>query len=599
MAPAPRPAAAAGMAVQRFGGADRFATAASVSAAHFAPGVAAAFVATGADFPDALAGGPAAARAGGPILLVGRNEIPPATQAELVRLRPSRIVVLGGAGVISDAVVAALAGYQTGGGVQRVGGADRYATAALVSRQTFAPGLGAAYVATGLAFPDALVGGAAAARAGSPVLLTRPGTLPSATVTELRRLAPARSSCSVARAPWARGWSLSCGASQPPARSSGSPGRTASPRRSRSAAHRSRPACRACTWRPVSRSRTRWWRFPPRPTVGAALLLVPGSAPVPSAIRNEAARLRPARLALLGGMAAMNERVTFDLRVAVGDLAPLPACAYRDVLTRYRGYSDWQRTLLDTILMVPADYAPGDLVDTSRAGLNAGHAVRGHVVNDLKAMSDAARAAGRPIQVASAYRSYSAQVTTFDHWVQGRRLPAGPAHQRAAGALGAPARDHVRLHQPWRPAAVGVRGLGRTPRRGVDGCQRVALWLRPELPAGPLRDRVLRIRAVALPLPRTADGGRGPGIGPDAAGMAVAEGLRLSPLRYHGRRSRIEVVAVPPCPSSRSSAPSGAMKARDGSSTIWPTMRTSSSATAAATTPATRWSTRTATSSST
>ncbi len=180
------------MAVQRFGGADRFATAASVSAAHFAPGVAAAFVATGADFPDALAGGPAAARAGGPILLVSRREIPPATTTELVRLRPSRIVVLGGAGVISDAVVAALAGYQTGGGVQRIGGADRYATAALVSRQTFAPGLGAAYVATGLAFPDALVGGAAAARAGSPVLLTRPGTLPSATVTELRRLAPAR-----------------------------------------------------------------------------------------------------------------------------------------------------------------------------------------------------------------------------------------------------------------------------------------------------------------------------------------------------------------------------------------------------------------------
>jgi D-alanyl-D-alanine carboxypeptidase len=167
---------------------------------------------------------------------------------------------------------------------------------------------------------------------------------------------------------------------------------------------------------------------------GAALMLVPGSASVPTAIRREATRLRPGRLALLGGMAAMNERVTFDLRVAVGDLAPLPACAYRDVLTRLRGYGDWQRTLVDTILMVGSDYHPGDLVDTSKAGLNAGHATRSHVVSDLRAMTDAARAAGRPIQVQSAFRSYTTQQATFNHWVsvggyqQALRTSARPGH---------------------------------------------------------------------------------------------------------------------------------------------------------------------------
>jgi zinc D-Ala-D-Ala carboxypeptidase len=49
-------------------------------------------------------------------------------------------------------------------------------------------------------------------------------------------------------------------------------------------------------------------------------------------------------------------------------------------------------------------------------------------------MGDAARAAGRPIQVASAYRSYTAQVATFDHWVrvggyqQALRTSARPGH---------------------------------------------------------------------------------------------------------------------------------------------------------------------------
>src|SRR5688500_275665 len=132
--------ARAAMAVERFGGADRYATAAAVSAAHFSPGVPAVYVATGADFPDALAGGPAAARAGGPILLVAGTFIPAATSAELTRLKPARIIVLGGSGVITDRVVRSLDAFDTGGGVRRIGGADRFATAAAVSAATFAPG---------------------------------------------------------------------------------------------------------------------------------------------------------------------------------------------------------------------------------------------------------------------------------------------------------------------------------------------------------------------------------------------------------------------------------------------------------------------------
>ena len=149
---------------------------------------------------------------------------------------------------------------------------------------------------------------------------------------------------------------------------------------------------------------------------GGGMLLVPGGA-TSSSVRTEAARLAPARLVLLGGPGVVTDRVTFDLRTATGDLAPLPACAYQDVLTPFTSLDDWQRTLVDTTYMVPASYQPADLVDTSAAGLNGGFGVRGLVIGDLAAMAVAARGAGAPIQIASAFRSYAVQQATFDYWV--------------------------------------------------------------------------------------------------------------------------------------------------------------------------------------
>jgi putative cell wall-binding protein/spore germination protein YaaH len=178
--------------VQRLGGADRYATAATVSAATFTGGAPVAYVATGAAFPDALAAGPAATAAGGPVLLVSYGSVPASTGAELARLRPARIVVVGGIGAISPQVATQLAAYATTGQVQRLAGADRYATAAAVSASTFPGGASVAFVATGSAFPDALSGGVAAAREGGPMLLVRPGEVPAATAAELRRLKPAR-----------------------------------------------------------------------------------------------------------------------------------------------------------------------------------------------------------------------------------------------------------------------------------------------------------------------------------------------------------------------------------------------------------------------
>jgi spore germination protein YaaH len=94
----------------RVAGANRYDTAAALSRSAFAPGVPVAYVATGASFPDALAGGPAAARNGGPVLLTDPLALPSATATELARLKPAKIVVLGGTASVSASVAAALSG---------------------------------------------------------------------------------------------------------------------------------------------------------------------------------------------------------------------------------------------------------------------------------------------------------------------------------------------------------------------------------------------------------------------------------------------------------------------------------------------------------
>jgi hypothetical protein len=178
--------------VTRIGGADRYAGAANLSAASFAPGVPVAYLATGQNFPDALALGPVAGRDGGPILLLTRDTIPSPTAAELSRLAPGRIVVLGGSGSVSDAVLAGLGAY-TSGGVTRIGGADRYAGAANLSAASFpADGPATVYVVTGLNYPDGLSAGPVAARARVPILLVATDSLPTTVATELRRLNPSQ-----------------------------------------------------------------------------------------------------------------------------------------------------------------------------------------------------------------------------------------------------------------------------------------------------------------------------------------------------------------------------------------------------------------------
>lgn len=175
----------------RVAGADRYATAAAVAADAFRQGVTIAYVATGTDFPDALAAAAAGGAMRAPVLLVTPTSIPPATATQLARLQPAWIIVVGGPGAVSDAVLATLNGLAPGG-ASRIFGQDRFATAAAVSAATYPVTASVAYVTSGTGFADAVSAAPAAARDGAPVLLTQADTAPDSMLAELARLAPSR-----------------------------------------------------------------------------------------------------------------------------------------------------------------------------------------------------------------------------------------------------------------------------------------------------------------------------------------------------------------------------------------------------------------------
>jgi putative cell wall-binding protein len=174
----------------RLSGTNRYATSAAISRATFAPGVPVAYVASGTDFPDALSAAAAAGTLDGPVLLTRPNRIPAETAAELDRLNPARIVVVGGTGAVSSNVHGDLRAYSSS--VSRLAGANRWATSAKISARTFRADVDVVFVANGRNFPDALSGAAAAGVLGGPVLLVKDDEIPSVVADELRRLTPAR-----------------------------------------------------------------------------------------------------------------------------------------------------------------------------------------------------------------------------------------------------------------------------------------------------------------------------------------------------------------------------------------------------------------------
>lgn len=174
----------AGTATTRLAGPDRIATSIAISRSEYADRSAGSVVLARADdFPDALAGGPLAASAGGPLLLTSNQHLDGRVQEEIARILPAgrSVHLVGGEGAVSRSTADAL--LASGYTVVRYAGRNRYETASLVSEAVTSPT--AAFLVTGTNFPDGMSAGAAAGATGGVVLLTADGQMPSETAAYL------------------------------------------------------------------------------------------------------------------------------------------------------------------------------------------------------------------------------------------------------------------------------------------------------------------------------------------------------------------------------------------------------------------------------
>lgn len=164
----------------RLAGDNRFSTAVAVSKYNYTKSYTAVLV-NAFNFPDALAASAYAAAIDSPILYTGKDQIDSRTTTEMSRLGVKNVVVIGGVGAVSGAVVNKLT--LQGIHVERINGNDRFATAnqiarALKNKSNYSE----AIIVNAFSHPDALSAGAYAAKNEIPILYTAPGALDASTL---------------------------------------------------------------------------------------------------------------------------------------------------------------------------------------------------------------------------------------------------------------------------------------------------------------------------------------------------------------------------------------------------------------------------------
>ena len=160
-----------------------------------------AFLATGRNFPDALAAAPLANSAGWPIFLTEPGSFTGETRDAMRNAGVKKVIVLGGEIAISDAAYREVQSAFGSGNVARIAGTTRYDTAAKIATLSVAGSitetskLGITVknkhtwdkvgVTTGKNFPDALAGGVLQGKNRRTMLLTDPASLSAATENTL------------------------------------------------------------------------------------------------------------------------------------------------------------------------------------------------------------------------------------------------------------------------------------------------------------------------------------------------------------------------------------------------------------------------------
>jgi len=161
--------------VDRVQGSDRYETAGKIATTFFKSATVA-YIASGAQFPDALTAAAAAGSIGAPVLLVDPKDsyLKSAASFPLIRLNVSTLRIAGGHSAVSAKLEKSSKNLYK---VTRYGGKDRYETAQKIN-SVF--GVTAqVWIASGDNFPDALAGAAAAGAGKEPLYLAKKRCVPA------------------------------------------------------------------------------------------------------------------------------------------------------------------------------------------------------------------------------------------------------------------------------------------------------------------------------------------------------------------------------------------------------------------------------------
>lgn len=183
----------AGLTVERIGGSDRYMTGVAVAERLGAVGTlgsdAAAIIASGEVFADALVAGPLSAHGAHPVLLTPQDRLHSAVADYLRDAEIERVVVMGGTAALSEAVETSISAL--GISVDRMAGATRFETAIQAGQFAAQHSSGGCFATgrVGLARArvpfDSFSAGPLMARQCAPLVLTDPKKIPQSTADYL------------------------------------------------------------------------------------------------------------------------------------------------------------------------------------------------------------------------------------------------------------------------------------------------------------------------------------------------------------------------------------------------------------------------------
>ena len=175
-----------GATFSRLSGSDRYGTMYKICAAGWETSQTV-YVASGANFPDALAVSGLAGMSEAPIVLTAPDALSAKAKETLVALAPTSVVILGGTSAVSESCEAAIKAALPKASVTRVGGSDRYETAYKIYERGQDSGTwgSTAIVVTGENFADALSVSPLAYKGCMPVFLASQDGIGSQTLAAL------------------------------------------------------------------------------------------------------------------------------------------------------------------------------------------------------------------------------------------------------------------------------------------------------------------------------------------------------------------------------------------------------------------------------